>query len=263
MNSSTIGQLTSTSPRCEGAEPRRRLAGSVVARACVSSGDRDEMYRLLCRYFCGTDRGRFEADLQEKEAVILLRDAESGQLQGFTTFMRIAASIDRQEIVAFFSGDTIVDREYWGETLLSRTWSQTVFAEAERIGAQRPGVKAYWFLICSGYRTWRFLPVFFREFYPNPDESTPPHMQRVLDTLATTKFGNQYVAATGVVRLRGATPLRRGVADVTSERLRDPHVAFFTRMNPGHTRGDELACITEISRHNLTRAGQRMVSSPL
>ena len=31
-------------------------------------------------------------------------------------------------------------------------------------------------------------------------------------------------------------------------------------MNPGHLDGDELACIAELSRANLTRAGVRMVS---
>jgi hypothetical protein len=30
-------------------------------------------------------------------------------------------------------------------------------------------------------------------------------------------------------------------------------------MNPGHANGDELACLTEISRSNLTPAGERMV----
>jgi hypothetical protein len=38
-------------------------------------------------------------------------------------------------------------------------------------------------------------------------------------------------------------------------------VSFFAEKNPGHVKGDELACITEISRSNLTRAGERMVAS--
>src|SRR5213075_2720173 len=97
--------------------------------------------------------------------------------------MRMNESIDGKAIVAFFSGDTIVDREYWGESVLSRLWSQTVFAEAERLIAERPAMTVYWFLICSGYKTWRFLPVFFREFYPNAGRPTPPHVRRILDTL--------------------------------------------------------------------------------
>ena len=87
---------------------------------------------------------------------------------------------------------------------------------------------------------------------------TPPDVQAMLDTFAVAKFGSEYDPASGVVRLRHATPLREGVADLTAERLRDPLVAFFAERNPGHARGDELACLTEIARSNLTRAGERM-----
>lgn len=219
------------------------------------------MFALLRRHFAGTDRARFEADLREKETVILLRDASSGAVQGFSTLMRMTAHLDQKEVVAFFSGDTIIDRAYWGESTLSRTWGRVVFDEADRIVAERPGTSVYWFLICSGYKTWRFLPVFFREFYPNAERPTPPEIRRLLDTLATRKFGDEYLPEPGIVRFHSATPLRSGVADVTGERLRDPQIAFFSRVNPGHPAGDELACLAEISRSNLTRAGLRMISA--
>jgi len=204
------------------------------------------MYALFETYFAGTNRERFEGDLAEKDGVILLRDGS--RICGFSTFMWI----DDRDVVAFFSGDTIVDRDYWGETVLSRMWAQIAFARADRTDK-----KVYWFLICSGYKTWRFLPVFFREFYPHPDTPTPAHMQGLIDALGTRKFGDQYMD--GIVRFHNATPLRHGVAEITEERLRDPQIAFFARMNPGHVNGDELACITEVSRANLTRAGQRMI----
>jgi hypothetical protein len=241
----------------------RGLAGSVVTRGSLTAAERNQMYGLLATYFVDTERARFETDLAEKEAVVLLRDVKTGEIQGFSTFMRIEIQIDKSEVVAFFSGDTIVARKYWGETILSRLWSRTVFAEADLIQAERPSTRVYWFLICSGYKTFRFLPVFFREFYPNPAGSTPPGMQQILNTLGKTKFGDQYDSASGVVRLHSAARLRSGVADVTEQRMRERVVAFFASKNPGHAEGDELACITEISRLNLTRAGERMVGSSL
>jgi hypothetical protein len=259
MSHSMPVPCTSISPR---SDRERHLAGSVVPVGTVSLNDRREMYGLLRTYFSGTTRARFEADLREKERVILLRDAASGRIQGFSTFVRMEVAVDGTDVVAFFSGDTIVDREFWGETILSRLWSQTTITEAERIQADRPSTAVYWFLICSGYKTWRFLPVFFREFHPNPAVPTPPHMRRLIDALGSTRFGDEYVADAGVVRFRNPTPLRRGIADMTDERLRDPRIAFFARLNPGHASGDELACLTALSRANLTRAGLRMVSNP-
>lgn len=248
---------TLKSPLCESLSSNA-LTGSVVSRADLSACDRHHMYELLATYFDGTTRDRFESDLEEKEVVVLLRDIR-GRIEGFSTYMRIALPVDGQDIVAFFSGDTIVARQYWGETILSRLWSRTVFAEAACIEAERPNVQVYWFLICSGYKTFRFLPVFFREFYPHPTAAMPADVRLILNSLGQRKFGPDYDPASGIVRLPHATPLRNGVAGVTEQRMRDPLVAFFTAKNPHHGEGDELACLTRICRTNLTRAGERMV----
>jgi len=260
MSNSMPVPCTSISPR---SDHERHLAGSVVPVGLVSLSDRREMYTLLRTYFSGTTRGRFEADLREKDQVILLRDAANGRVQGFSTFTRNEMDIDGTNVVAFFSGDTIVDRTFWGETVLSRLWGRTIVTEAERIQTDRPATAVYWFLICSGYKTWRFLPVFFREFHPNPEVSTTPRVRRLIDALGAARFGAEYLPDTGVVRFRHATPLRRGIADITDERLRDPRIAFFAKMNPGHAEGDELACLAPLSRANLTRAGLRMIADPI
>jgi len=260
MNNWTDAQPTSILPPCNRMDGRR-LVGAVASRSSLAMADRDRMFALLCAYFEGALRSQFDADLAEKESVVLLRDREGGEIQGFSTFMRLEVAVDGREAAAFFSGDTIVAAEYWGESLLGRLWSQTIFAEGDLVLAERPSARVFWFLICSGYKTFRFLPVFFRRYYPNPESATPEDIQRILDTLGKAKFGPCYDAATGIVRLERPMPLRHGIADVTEQRLRDPLVAFFTSRNPGHEQGDELACITEIVRSNLTRAGERMVNT--
>lgn len=247
---------TSISPPFR-ASSERRLTGSVVPPDRLTVCDRDRMYQVLETYFSGTDRDRFEADLGEKEGVILLRDTVEDRIQGFSTFMRM--NLREHDLVAFFSGDTIIEREFWGDTLLSRLWARVMFTESDRITAASPATRVYWFLISSGYKTWRFMPVFFRRFFPNAELETPADAQGIMNLLGERKFGDEYHPAEGVVRFRAPTPLRPGVADLTEGRLRDPYVAFFAARNPGWARGDELVCLTEISRANLTRAGLRMV----
>ncbi len=231
------------------------LVGRVLSVCDVTETDRVQMYALLAAYFRHTSRAVFERDLAEKEWVVLLRAATTGVVQGFSTLMRLTAVIDQQPVVAFFSGDTIIHRDYWGETILPRLWAQHVF----RLAASITNARVYWLLICSGYKTYRFLPVFFQEFYPTYACSTPPHYQRIMDTFARQKFGAEYDAVCGVVRLTQATPLHTEVAAITPQRLRDPHVAFFVTANPGHTDGVELVCLTELTSANLTAAGRRMV----
>lgn len=235
-----------------------RLRGRVWEADQLSRGDKDRMYALLAEYFANSTRARFEQDLAEKEWVIVLSDPVRGQIQGFSTLMKLHAVFDGQPVVAFFSGDTIVHKDFWGETELPRLWSRYVFGLCSTIRDAR----VYWLLICSGYKTYRFLPVFYREFYPTYRYPTPPSVKRLLDALALQKFPSEYDRERGVVRFAHATPLRRGVAEITIQRLRDPHVDFFVAANPGYREGDELACLTELNLSNLTPAGRRMVGLP-
>jgi hypothetical protein len=219
----------STSPRSD-----------VVRRAELTRGDRDAMFALYTSYFATSDRVTFERDLAEKEWVILLSGAD-GRIEGFSTLMRLRVG----NATVFFSGDTIVARHRWGTLDLPRLWARHVFAEADAC--------SYWLLISSGYRTYRYLPVFFRDFYPRN-----PAMKPLLDTIATARFGEAYDPRTAIVRLPSPAPLREGVSD-PAPRMSDPRVRFFVEANPGHADGDELACLVRVDPANLTPAGLRMI----
>ena len=232
--------------------------GEVRAVAALTACERGAMLALMQRHFREVTRETFGADLEEKESAVLLYD-ETGDLAGFSTLLRMTARLGGAEATAFFSGDTVVDERARGIGALPRLWSQHVFARAR----DAPNAETYWFLISSGYKTYRFLPTFFRTFVPAPEASGDSREAALLAAFARERFGTRYDAEAGVVRLAHPTPLREGVGEITPHRLRDPHVAFFARANPGHARGDELACLTRIHPDNLTPAGQRMVGPHL
>jgi hypothetical protein len=215
------------------------------------------MYDLMDRYFAGMSPALFRADLQEKHWVILLTDAGDGRVVGFSTQTAIEARADGGIVRALFSGDTIVDRAYWGQTELMRVWGEL----ALRLIDSADGVPLYWFLICMGYRTYRFLPVFFREFHPRPDRETPAHSKQVLDAVASARYGADYCPRSGVVRMRDrSVRLREGVADIDDRLLGNRFVRFFVDRNPGHRSGDELACIAPLTRENFTPLAWRMIN---
>jgi hypothetical protein len=256
LKSQLIDQPTPVAPKSRGsARPGGQLAGEIRRVPGLDSGEREQMFALLQRYFHGVTRPGFGRDLAEKEWAILLRDRQCGEIMGFSTLMSFESEGAGATVRVLFSGDTIIHPDYWGETVLPRLWAQLVF----RLAAEIPGKKTYWFLICSGYKTYRFLPVYFRDFYPSCRHPTPLAVKGLLDVVAMQKFPDEYEPATGIVRLSASTPLKKGVAEVTPARHRDPHVAFFLGANPEYGTGDELACLTEISPDNLTRAGRRML----
>lgn len=223
------------------------LSGEIARVVSLDHTTRREMWDLMARYFRDADRSAFERDLAGKRWAILLRDGE-GNMRGFSTLDLMDADLCGRPVRAVYSGDTIADRPYWGTSALPRAFLRFV---ARHTGVDRDGAAWYWFYVCKGYRTYRFLPVFYHQFYPRPGKTTPCVDQAVMDMLAVRRFGGAYDRTTGVVRVLGDYALRSGVGDVTAERLRDPFVDFFQRRNPGWPQGDELVCLAPLGRDNL------------
>ena len=91
-----------------------KLIGTIRPVTDLTENERTEMCALLSQYFENVSQSTFEGDLAEKEWAVLLCDDASGRIKGFSTLMRLEAEVDREPLVAFYSGDTIIEREYWG-----------------------------------------------------------------------------------------------------------------------------------------------------
>lgn len=230
------------------------LTSQTLPRTELTPETIQEMFCVFSENFAKSSLEIFRRDLSNKNWVILIREDEKNQLQGFSTLALYETKFMGKPISVVYSGDTIIRREYWGTPELPRSWIHTVLEKS----ADMPQ-PLYWLLISSGYKTYRFLTVFYKEFYPRYDKPTPPETQALMEYLSARRFGSDYHCEEGVVRFKnGVTPLRDGIAEVTDERLHDPHVAFYISKNPGHVNGDELVCITQIHPDNFTPAGRRM-----
>jgi len=119
--------------------------------------------------------------------------------------------------------------------------------------AAHPDADLYWLLTSKGYKTYRFLPVFFREFQPCYHRGLSDFEIKLLHGVASNRFGERFVPASGILRAApDSQHLKEGIADLDEHRLRDPHIAFFQQRNTGHARGDELVCLARFHPDNLT-----------
>jgi hypothetical protein len=233
-----------------------KLIGRLVHAVDLTPQDRDTMFGLMDRHYAQVYRAAFEADLDEKRWVIQVVDPDTETICGFSTQMLLEVDVDGRPIKALFSGDTIVAREHWGDNALAHVWGRLALSLMDALGES----DLYWFLISKGYKTYRFLPVFFREFYPRYDTPTPVWIRDVIDVLGRARYPEWYDPAAGIIRAGpGKDRLREGIADITPERLRDPHVRFFVERNPGHSQGEELCCLAPLSRKNFTTAAHRVL----
>lgn len=229
------------------------LDGAVVTpRGALTCADRADMLNLLDDHFEGVSEAQFARDLAEKDWV--LRIMRDGHLVGFSTLQFYAARHAGRRVNVIYSGDTIMAMEAWGSPVLARAW----IALVRSLRATRPMEPLYWLLLSSGFRTYRFLPVFWREFWPRYDAEPPAEQSALMSTLARERFGPGYDEAAGVVRFPHPQRLRGPLAAIPEGRAADPHVRFFLERNPGHAAGDELVCLAELSDANLTAGGLRM-----
>lgn len=230
------------------------MRGELIATDRLDTRERFAMYGLLERHFKGVSPESFERDLDNKEWVLLIRQENDEDLAGFTTIAVSRVQYQEQTFAVLYSGDTIMEPDCWGTSALARNWIHAVHALRENIGA----LPMIWLLICSGFRTYRFLPVFFKEFFPRYDRPAPERTRDLMRFLARQRYGEAFDEASGIVRLDQPQMLRPHLKSAGNKR-RDRHIEFFERANPDHARGDELVCMASLDDHNLTRAGQRMV----
>jgi hypothetical protein len=233
-----------------------KLTGSVVGRERLGQADADRLYELFERYYRRVDRPTFDRDLAEKDMVLLVRDTP-GVIRGFTTLKIYDLPLFGRRVRAIFNGNTIIEREFWGDLEFGRTQCRFM-ADVKR---EAPSVPIYWYLICSGYRTYFYLPLFFREFFPCHNRPTPPLEGALIEALGRMKYPDEY--HDGIIRVREPRECLDGdLAVPPPHKLENPHIRFFTERNPGYLRGDELVCITEFSLENNRRSALEALQRP-
>lgn len=209
--------------------------------ARTDEADVAAMERLYRAYYEGADDACFHSDFAAKDLVILLR--EEGAVRGFSTLklLRVAESD------VLFSGDTVVDSVCRNQAGLAGAFGHVMHHLADQ-GISDP----YWFLICKGARTYRFLPTFFNRFVPGERPET--ELSARLARIAATLFPAAYDPLTGILHFGpGKDRLRTDVL------RQDPESVRFRRLNPNWAQGDELCCLASLRLDNLNRLGRRVI----
>jgi len=236
-----------------------RPQAHVVPCSSLTSHTIGQMYELYSSYYDSTSPLLFESDLSGKDSVVVLRN-DDGTLVGFSSLAIVDTNVDGTRLRAIYSGDTIIDRAYWGTQALAFTWLRF----AGTLKAQAPECPLYWFLIVKGHRTYRYLSAFSIDFYPHWLTPTPPWAQSIMQHLARMRFGTAYDSDHGVVSFQQSRGhLKPTWAAIEPEEAVRPDVAFFLRSNPGFARGDELVCLTELSCGNLRPLARRVFAQGL
>lgn len=218
----------------------------------LSVEQRQEMGLLYLKYYNGVGIEQFLVDLEEKSEVLLLFYKD--RLVGFTTLLIYNVPWQNRTLRIVYSGDTIVEQAHWGQQFLAFAW----IARMGQIKREHPDMSLYWFVVVKGHRTFRYLPVFARSFYPHWIEENAD-LKALADHLAFQKFGGYYNAETGVVEFEVSKGhLKEQIALPKPGEQEKDSVRFFLSRNPSYRCGHELVCLCELSENNMKPLSRRL-----
>lgn len=221
----------------------KKLASEYIEVDEVSDSLKENMYLLFALHYDGVNRKVFEDDLSSKSGVIVLLD-RVGELQGFSTILWDAVPMPDCEVV--FSGDTIIHPNYWGSRELI---TKFCWLCGQRLS--RGTMPLYWFLISKGHRTYQFLPLFSKQWFPSPD-SVNDVEEKLASKCAEEMFGNAWIPEEGVLRFKSCMGnLNPDLAATTELRKGNRYVQFFLENNPNFALGEELVCMVKMELDNL------------
>jgi hypothetical protein len=229
-----------------------RLAAQIRTQAELPEADRLMMFQLYQHYYEATSLELFLDDLASKSHIVVLH--AEGALRGFSTLSTLDFEFEGLANRAIFSGDTIIDQAYWGEQALVQAFCRF----AGELSAWSRDRRLFWLLISKGYRTYRYLSTFAREYYPHHAGQTPEPMRLRMEHLARLKFRDEFDVESGLVRFpQSRGQLRAAWAQIREPLLEHPAVRFFLTRNPRYWAGEELVCLTELAPENLRSFARR------
>jgi len=233
---------------------KNELRYSLIEKEKVKELDIDRMFALMDENYNHVSRDIFLKDLYEKDYVGILTFDDI--IHGFTTYAINPKNSGTDSYNILFSGDTIISPEYWGSQILMQSWCRTVGT----LISKEPAKKWYWYLLSKGHRTFMYLPLFFADYYPSPSGTKDQSFKEVARKCSIAFYGEEYIKEEGVVVFKQKLgELKKEHIEATYAKKKSTYASFFLERNPGFHKGDELVCVTEISRENMVRSAKGFV----
>lgn len=211
----------------------------VVKIESISVKDLKAMHEIFVKYYENAGIDNFIDDLNKKQYVLLMRDRRSNKIVGFSTICLLDLVYKGRLVKGLFSGDTILEREYWGCRRWQLTWG--LFCLKQKLLNLR--TPFFWLLISKGYKTYLLLANNFINYHPRPHQPDP-ELENIIESYCRILYPEYYCEKRRVLDFgEKYNCLKESVADISPELRVHPKIRFFEQVNPEWYRGTELPCV--------------------
>jgi len=203
-----------------------------------------EMHKLFIQYYNNADLKTFTTDMAKKTGVFILEDKFRKRIVGFSTWTEMEVIEGGQKALGVFSGDTVIDKSYWGNKGLQKSFIKKLFT-TKLMNPKRP---VFWLLISKGYKTYLLLTNNFIQFYPCY-QTHNEKLESIVDEYCTQLYPGAYCQESRLLNFGDEyQSLREGVACITPEMKEKNHdIRHFEKLNPTWEQGTELPCVGKVT----------------
>lgn len=234
----------------------KNLSYHLVEQPSLNAEQRAAMYALMTSNYDHVEETHFLVDLNNKSLVGLLCNTDN-VIIGFTTFAINPKQCGQEDYSILFSGDTIIEPQYWGTQILAKGWCFTV----GQIIASDISKNWYWYLMSKGHRTYMFLPLFIHSYYPSLIPSQEDDIyKKIANEVSIKLYGHCWKEKQGIIKFDSAHgQLNRKLSSDSYKKTKNEHVNFFLRNNPNFSQGDELVCVAKLELENFKRSAYTFI----
>lgn len=203
-----------------------------------------EMHSLFVQYYNNADLDTFTKDMGKKTGVFILEDRANKKIVGFSTWVELDLTLSGKKALGIFSGDTVVDKAYWGNKELQKSFAKKLLATK----LKNPNRPTFWLLISKGYKTYLLLTNNFHQFYPN-HQAQNDELASIVDDYCNQLYPAAYCEKSRLLDFGNEYQnLKDDVAAITSEmKAQNPNIRHFEELNPTWRKGTELPCAGEVT----------------
>ncbi len=203
-----------------------------------------EMHKIFVQYYHNADLQTFITDMGAKTGVIILQDKKENRIVGFSTWTEIEIMAGGKKALGVFSGDTVVEKKYWGNRELQKSFAKLLLKTKLR----NPSRPVFWLLISKGYKTYLLLTNNFPKHYPRHDKNNIK-LESIVDDYCQQLYPNAYNTTHRLLDFGDEYQHLKGdVAAITQDMTEShPDIRHFEQLNPSWRQGTELPCVGEVS----------------
>ncbi len=219
-----------------------------------------KMYSIYRVYYENTNFDLFMSDFNKKTGAFVITHPDTREIVGFSTLMDCKVNDGEKSYQAIFSGDTVIEKEFWG----SRALQGAMFKYLIKAKLRYPTQPIYWLLISKGFKTYLLLANNYFTYYPHP-EGKHQHLAPIVEAYCKQYFNDYYDPQNSLLNFgEGYQALKAAVAPITGDmRENNPKIRFFEQCNPSWEMGTELPCIGEIAWSDIARYVKRFATKPV